>query len=100
VPYHSIFNQGDAFVTALKNSKCKPRRAPSQRRQPPSSNRRSLPDFSSAPVFSIPETSHFGRWSISTTRRRIEDGSLETVTVAGVVRVKGASLRALLEGGE
>lgn len=87
-------------MTALRSDQVKPQGGATQPRRKGSEHPRRLPDFATAPVFSIPEASHFGRWSVSTTRRRIEDGSLEAITVAGVVRVRGDSLRALLGGGE
>ncbi|WP_431283157.1 hypothetical protein ACQW02_27790 [Humitalea sp. 24SJ18S-53] len=57
-----------------------------------------LPNFDTAPVFTIREVSHYGRWSNSTTRRLIEAGELDIVRVVGSVRVKGDSLRAKLAG--
>jgi len=57
------------------------------------------PNFIVAPVFTMKEVGHFGRWSISTTRRLIEAGDLETVRVGGSVRVIGDSLRTKLVGG-
>ena len=59
-----------------------------------------LPDFATAPVFTLQEASHFGRWSLSTTRRMIDDDKLAAVKIGGRVRVIGDSLRRYLKGAQ
>lgn len=99
-PYAEHLIQGDSQVVTDKDIQTTGRRTVSPKRKSARRYQRNWPDFDTAPVFTIAEVGHFGRWSMSTTRRRIADGSLETVAVAGVLRVTGPSARKLLTGGK
>jgi hypothetical protein len=61
---------------------------------------RPLPDFDTAPVFTLKETAIIIRGSLSTVRRRVADGTLKTVSLGEHSRrVTGDSLRRYVREG-
>ena len=63
-------------------------------------NKRPLPDFDTAPLFTYQETAIFIRGSLSTVRRRVADGTLKTVSLGDHSRrIIGDGLRRLVREG-